>query len=70
MKIARSEVETYLADFLAGAGGEWDWDDFISSPITDPSLDDIRTKAAAVPLPLTDEGRDSLRYLLERVRAS
>ena len=69
MTVRRSEVEAYLADFLAGAGGDWEWDDFISSPIDDPMLDEIRIAAAAVPLPLTDQGRDTLHKLLEQVRS-
>ena len=63
------DVETYLQDFLDGGGGDWDWDDFTSIPITDPALERIREEAAFVELPLTDEGRATLRQLLEKVRA-
>ena len=63
------EVEDYLRDFLQGTGGDWDWDDFTSIPITDPGLDAIREEAAFVQLPITDEGIATLRELLERVRA-
>ena len=41
-----AEVAGYLRDFIAGTGGDWDWDDFESVPITDPELDRIRVEAA------------------------
>lgn len=63
------DVERYLQDFLEGSGGNWDWDDFTSIKITDPSLDAIREEAAWVHLPLTDAGRATLKNLLEQVRA-
>jgi hypothetical protein len=61
-------VEAYLRDFLEGTGGDWDWDDFTSIKITDPSLDAIREEAAWVDLPLTEEGRVTLSKLLAQVR--
>lgn len=64
------DVETYLDDFLAGEGGEWDWDDFTSIPITDPALELIRKQASSVELPLTDQGEATLRRLLAQVRAT
>lgn len=64
-----AEVEGYLKDFLDGGGGAWDWDDFTSIPITDPSLERIREEALLVQLPLGDEGEKALRNLLEQVRA-
>ena len=66
--LTRRDVEACLVDFLAGTGGDWDWDDFTSVPLGDPALDQIRAKAAAVPLPLTGQGRETLRGLLEPVR--
>ena len=63
------DVEAYLRDFLEGTGGDWDWDDFTSVKITDPSLDAIRAEAAWVDLPLTDGGRATLSGLLKQVRA-
>ncbi len=67
--LTREDVELYLVDFLEGDGGNWDWDDFISIRITDPTLDEIREEAAFVQLLLTDDGRATLRGLLERVRS-
>lgn len=58
------QVATYLRNFIEGRGGGWDWDDFISVPIGDPRLEDIRIKAAAIDLPVTDEGLAILRELL------
>ena len=63
------DVEGHLRDFLEGTGRDWDWDDFTSIPITDPSLEAIRQEAASVDLPLTDDGRVTLSNVLEQVRA-
>jgi len=63
------DVENYLRDFLDGRGGAWDWDDFTSIPITDPTLDAIREQAAYVQLPLDGSGRATLEQLLQQVRA-
>jgi len=66
--LTAQEVESYLRDFLDGTGGDWDWDDFTSIPITDPTLEGIREQADLVPLPLDAEGEATLRRLLEEVR--
>jgi len=63
-KMSASEVATYLRNFVEGGGGDWDWDDFTSVPIANPQLDDIRRRAAAVDLPVTDQGLTILRELL------
>jgi hypothetical protein len=44
----RAEVAEIIATFLSGGGGAWDWDDFISIRIKDPSLDAIRVQCAAL----------------------
>ena len=67
--LTAQDVESHLRDFLEGTGGDWDWDDFTSIPITDPRLDGFREEAALVPLPLDAEGEATLRRLLEEVRA-
>jgi hypothetical protein len=67
--LTAQEVATYLHDCLEGTGGYWDWDDFTSIPITDPTLDGIRDEAASVAWPLDREGEATLRGLLEEVRA-
>jgi len=63
-KLSASEVATYLRNFIEGGGGAWDWDDFTSVPIGDPRLEDIRRRAAAIDLPVTEEGSTILRELL------
>ena len=63
------DVEAYLRGFLDGTDGDWDWDDFTSIPITEPSLEAIRQEAALVDLPLTEAGRATLSNLLEQVRS-
>lgn len=37
-----ADVAGFLRDFADGTGGDWDWDEFESVPITDPRLDAIR----------------------------
>jgi hypothetical protein len=63
------EVVGYLHDFLEGCGGEWDWDDFTSVPITALELEAIRQEAEMIDLPVTDAGRAKLQDLLARARA-
>ena len=67
--LTAEDVERYLRDFRQGTGGDWDWDDFTSIPITDPLLEGIREEAAVVPLPLDADGEATLQRLLEKVRA-
>jgi hypothetical protein len=44
MKMTRIEAADIIAKFLAGRGGEWEWDDFTSVPIKgDRELDAIAT---------------------------
>lgn len=63
------EVGQILRGFLDGSGGEWDWDDFISIPLADPSLESIRQRAANVELPVSAEGRRTLLSLLVELEA-
>lgn len=64
------EVLRYLRDFLNGTGGPWDWDDFISIPIADPRLEDLRERAAALDLPMTDADSGPLKALVAEAEAS
>lgn len=48
------DVVGFLRDFLEGTGGDWDWDEFESAPITDPELDALRKRAALVASPNPD----------------
>lgn len=45
----RKYVVDTIRDFLAGTGGDWDWDDFISCPIPYPELDDVRRFCSGLP---------------------
>jgi hypothetical protein len=64
-----AEVAQFISNFLSGTGGEWDWDDFTSVPITNPSLEAIRAEAEMVQLPLNSTGRLALESLLKRTEA-
>lgn len=63
-KLSAAEVRNRLQDFIEDRSGPYDWDDFTSVPLDDPRLDDIRLRAAAIDLPITDEGSAILRELL------
>ena len=52
-----------IRDFLDGAGGVWDWDDFTSCSLRDPQLNSIRKRAGAVDLPVGPEERATLEAL-------
>ena len=49
MKLSKDEVADAIQDFLDGKGGAYDWDDFISIPISDQQLDEIRKICAGLP---------------------
>jgi hypothetical protein len=59
------EVAGFLRDLIAGGGGEWDWDEFETVPITDKTLERIRHEAAKAGPPNPDIPR--LRELLREV---
>ena len=63
------EVLRYLRDFLDGTGGPWDWDGFISIPIADPHLEDLRARAAALDLPVSDSEIAPLKALVAEAEA-
>ena len=58
-------VAQTIREFLDGSGGEWDWDDFLSWPLRNAELEDIRRKAATIELPAGDDGRAALEALAE-----
>ena len=64
------EVAQYLSEFLNDSGGEFDWDDFTSIPLSDPDLESIRQRAASLELPVTDEGRRTLIELLDEAETA
>ena len=69
MKLIPKEAVQYLRDFLNGTGGLWDWDDFVSIPIADPRLEDIRRRAARLDLPIADDETGPLKELLMEAEA-
>ncbi|HEX7874743.1 MAG TPA: hypothetical protein VF475_17665 [Sphingobium sp.] len=56
-----------IGGFLNGSAGKWDWDDFTSCSLRSAALDQIRRRAAAVELPLDEEGAATLKALLDEV---
>lgn len=48
MRRTKTEVKEYIDNFICGSGGSWDWDDFISIPIENPDLEQIRLRCLAV----------------------
>ena len=47
--MSRGEMADIIERFVDGICGEWDWDDFCSFPIVDPSLDAIRVRCIGLP---------------------
>jgi hypothetical protein len=47
-KLTSTEVRQILISFLDGSGGQWEWDDFTSTPIADSALDRIRERCAGL----------------------
>lgn len=45
----KQEVATIIESFLNGTAGSRTWDDFISIPLTDPKLEEIRVRCARLP---------------------
>jgi hypothetical protein len=47
--LTKQEVAEIIADFLAGSGDRWDWDDFTSGmSLEDPYLEKIRLRCAGL----------------------
>ena len=40
----RAEVAQILTNLVRGTGGQWDWEDFMSNPIEDDRLEEIRER--------------------------
>ncbi|MGH6780554.1 MAG: hypothetical protein ACREB5_00405, partial [Sphingomonadaceae bacterium] len=73
MDRSADEVAHYLRIALNHAIGfeerppdDWDWADFIGIHIADRELEEIRVRAAALRLPLSEEAAMELRFLLAR----
>jgi hypothetical protein len=59
MQLTSSDVAAEIEAFVNGSGGPWDWDDFISIPIKDTKLDQIRQRCGRLPdeFPPTEAGQ-------------
>jgi hypothetical protein len=72
--MTREEVATTIENFLNGVGGRWNWDDFVSVPITDSRLDAIRERCngLSAEFPVTEGGHycgpDGFEVMREFVR--
>ena len=45
---AYDEAAATIEAFLAGTGGEWDWDDFTSIRRRDPFVESVRTRCISI----------------------
>ena len=72
------EVADVIESFLDGTCGRWDWDDFISVPLSNSQLNEIRVRCAGLPdrFPPTEagyycgpEGFEVMRALVRELRA-
>jgi hypothetical protein len=78
VKRTSAEVSKILSAFVEGSGGDYDWDDFISSPIADPALDAIRLRCGGLPEEFppdkanhycNDDGVSLIRYYAHQLAA-
>jgi hypothetical protein len=60
------EVVGFIEDFLNGDGGQWDWDEFESIPITDLELEGIRELATTPGVELAGVLVEARRIMEER----
>jgi hypothetical protein len=80
MKLSRREAADAIAQFLAGEGGAWAWDDFTSIPIHDRELDaiswfcgllsEIYTPAPGEKEFCSEAGKDVLRRIETYLRST
>lgn len=49
VRLTHEEVAETIEKFLDGTGGSWDWDDFTSVRILDPTLDAVRLRCVSLP---------------------
>lgn len=68
MQVERTYVVNTIDAFLKGTGGEWEWDDFVHTPLQTAKLNSIRLRAATLDLPLDLNGNAELLALLEEAK--
>ncbi|WP_209347767.1 hypothetical protein [Pontixanthobacter sp. CEM42] len=61
------EIAEALQKLLEGRWLHVEWAGFITQPISDAALESIRTRAVAIELPLTDDGRFTIQELLNEL---
>ena len=75
--LANAYVAERIRDFLLGRGGRLDWDEFISFPIADRSLEEIRCLCGSLPgkyrptihgYYCNQEGLRMLREIVDKLR--
>jgi hypothetical protein len=49
LEMTPSDVRVIIRSFICGTTKEWDWDDFISTPIRSPYLNAIRIICRDIP---------------------
>lgn len=73
-----AQVAKYLDDFLHGTGPKWEWDDFLSTALTDPELEKIRKHCQKLDLEFPPEkpgdfcgpkGLEVIRAYAEQLRS-
>ena len=77
--LSRTEIADTIDAFVGGTGDNWDWDDFVSVPLNDPELDEVRKEAASIPdrfpsdrsnMYCSSEGLQELLRISKRLRAT
>ena len=72
-----AQVAKFMEDFLNGTGPKWEWDDFLSTPLTDPELEKIRERCRHLDLEFppdkpggftSDRGLAVIRSFLDQIR--
>jgi hypothetical protein len=56
--MTRTEIANLIESFLDGSCGEWEWDDFIQTPLKDPEPEEFRRRCDRLPqeFPPTERG--------------
>lgn len=65
-RLSRQDVIRIIDQFLSGEGGPYDWDDFLTLPISDNSLDQVRRRCANVDWN-SRNGKESIRQILVEI---
>jgi len=65
-RLSRQDVVQIIDHFLSGKGGPYDWDDFLTLPISDSSLDQVRQRCANVDW-TSETGKESIRQILDEL---